>query len=153
MCTIRGSKEDGDTQIDMAHFQPSHKDDINMDAATINRITDLIQKAREQQQSLRNKLADLPKEFGTEVAQTDSLKSILGRLEREVDAFSSEPLQSQIEKLSAEWEAIAERRKPLESGHNIPGDLGMVAVYVEQAICAYVLPELFSVNDDSAKSK
>ena len=26
----------------------------------------------------------------------------------------------------------------------------MVAVYVEQAICAYVLPELFSVNDDSA---
>ena len=46
----------------MAHFQPSHKDDINMDAATINRITDLIQKAREQQQSLRNKLADLPKD-------------------------------------------------------------------------------------------
>ena len=26
----------------------------------------------------------------------------------------------------------------------------MVAVYVEQAICAYMLLELFSVNDDSA---
>ena len=55
-----------------------------------------------------------------------------------------------FEELCKQRKVIAERRKSLESGHNIPGDFGMVAVYVEQAICAYVLPEVFSVNDVSA---
>ena len=58
--------------------------------------------------------------------------------------------RSQSEELRhKQWKVIAERT-PLESGYNIPGDFGMVAVYVEQAICAYVLPEVFSVNDVSA---
>ena len=59
-------------------------------------------------------------------------------------------LQSRIEELSEEWEVIVEIRKALGSGYNIQGDLGMVAVYVEQAICAYVLPDVF-LNDDKAR--
>ena len=137
-CTIRGSKEDGDTQID-THFQPSHKDDITMDAATMNKIMDMID---EQQQSLEENLENLSKQLEAGLAQQETLKKNLLQL----DSISSMQ-RRYVEELC---KVTAERRKPLESGYNIPGDFGMVAVYVEQAICAYVLPEVFSVNDISA---
>ena len=141
-CTIRGSKEDGDAQID-THSQPSHKDDITMDAATMNKIMDMID---EQQQSLEEHLENLSKELEAGLAQQETLKKNLLQLGREMDSISSMQ-RRYVEELC---KVTAERRKSLESGHNIPEHFGMVAVYVEQAICAYVLPEVFSVNDVSA---
>ena len=146
LCTTRGSKEDGDAQID-THFQPSHipVDDFNMDA----KVAGVIQKVREQQHLLRENLEDFSKALEAGLAQQETLKKNLLKLGREMDATSS-MRRRHIEELCKHWKVIAERRKSLESGHNIPGDLAMVAVYVEQAICAYVLPEVFSVNDVSA---
>ena len=144
--TIRGSKEDGDAQID-THFQPSHiKDDITMDIATTNKIMDMLQEIDEQQQSLEENLKDLSKQLE---AEHETLKKNLLELGREMDATSLMQRSQSEELRHKQWKVIAERT-PLESGYNIPGDFAMVAVYVEQAICAYVLPEVFSVNDVSA---
>ena len=83
--TIRGSKEDGDAQID-THFQPSHKDDITMDAATMNKIMDMID---EQQQSLEENLENLSKQLEARLAQQETLKKNLLQLGREMDSISS----------------------------------------------------------------
>ena len=117
-----------------------------MDAATTNKIMDMLQEIDEQQQSLEENLEDLSKQLE---AGHETLKKNLLKLGREMDATSLMQRSQSEELRHKQWKVIAERT-PLESGYNIPGDFGMVAVYVEQAICAYMLPEVFSVNDVSA---
>ena len=106
----------------------------------------MLREIDEQQQSLEENLEKLSKGLEAGLAQQETLKKILLAIGREMDSISS----MQRRHIEESCKVTAERRKSLESGHNIPGDFGMVAVYVEQAICAYVLPEVFSVNDVSA---
>lgn len=145
----RGFTQDGDS----GEFQPPYEDNMEDFLSSLSEIADLLRKANQQDQSLTTRLAFLSQEVETEIARTEALKNEveeLDQLRRELyDTDSLEPLQSQIEELSEEWKVIVEKRQALESGHNIQGDLGMVAVYVEQAMCAYVLPEVF-LNDDNA---
>ena len=142
---VQGFPQDGDDSVE---FQPQCEDDEED-----SEIADLLEKAREQDQSLTNRLASLSQEIRTERTEMEALKKELEEIDQEMkEAFNTDSLkslQSQAEKLSEKWQVIKEKRRPLGSGHNVPGDFGMVAVYVEQAICAYVLPEVF-LNDDKA---
>ena len=141
--------QDGDDSVE---FQPQCEDDEE-DMLSDPEIADLIEKAREQEQSLTNRLASLSQEIRTERTEMEALKKELEEIDQEMkEAFNTDSLKSlqgQVEKLSEKWQVIKKKRRPLESGQNIPGDFGMVAVYVEQAICAHVLPEVF-LNDDKA---
>ena len=145
---LRRYTQDDDSRIDDVEFQPPYEDDVeDIFLSALSGIAGLLKKAREQEQSLTKQLALLSQDVGAEIAQADVLRKEvdeLCQLQREMyDTDSLKPLQNQIEELNEEWKVIVEKRKPLESGYNIQGDLGMVAVYVEQAICAYVLPEVF----------
>ena len=150
-----GFTQDGDSLRDGAEFQPArYEDDVEDMLSVYSEVADLLEKAYEQEKSLTNKLAFLSEDVRTELAQTKVLKEEvyeLDQLQREMyDTDSLKPLQCQIEDLNKEWEVIVKERKPLESGHNIQGDLGTVAVYVEQAMCAYVLPQVFLNNDKAS---
>ena len=105
------------------------------------------EKVREQQQSLANKVALLSQQVETEISQTERLKEEVSQLQWEMDDTET-AIQTQLDELHEEWRVIVEKRKALES-NNLQGDLGMLAVYVEQAMCTHVMPEVFW-NDDGA---
>ena len=107
----RGFTQDGDS----GEFQPPYEDNMEDFLSSLSEIADLLRKANEQDQSLTTRLAFLSQEVETEIARTEALKNEveeLDQLRRELyDTDSLEPLQSQIEELSEEWEAIVEKRQ------------------------------------------
>ena len=106
----------------------------------LSEISGLIREVTGQEQSLNKELETLSQEVGAEIAQIENLK-------KEIESFGQEA-DNRVDKLRGEWEVILKRRTTFESD-NLQVDLGMVAMYVEQSICAYVLPDVF-LHDNGA---
>ena len=105
---------------------------------------------REQEQRLDHELAYLSEQLRAECDRTESLKQEveilgqeIGELEKELDDDSrtTKDLHERIDKLTKEWDRLARWKSD-----NLQNDLGLIAAYIEQAICCHVLPDVF-VNE------
>ena len=105
-------------------------DDI---VSTLGELRDLVRISNEQEQWFEEKLACVSQQVRTASAEAASLKQKVERLGNEIDALRK---------------FVTERIEILESV-SLEGGLSMIAVYMEQAICSYVLPEVF-MNNSSA---
>ena len=101
--------------------------------SALGELRDLVRISNEQEQWFEEKLAYVSQQVRTASAEAESLKQEIERMEKEIDALRT---------------CATERLEILESV-SLEGGLCMIAVYVEQAICSYVLPEVF-MNNSSA---
>ena len=132
-------------------FQPDDLDEI---MSAINEINSLVRKLNEQDKWFDENLANLSQAICDEFAQAETLKQeveelghTIGELTREnvKDDSTMKTLQDQVDKLCEEWKVL---RHTFESD-TLLSRFGLIAVYVEQAICSHVLPEIF-MNDAGA---
>lgn len=113
---------------------PLEKEDSVEDiVSALGELKDLVRISNEQEQWFEEKLAYVSQQVRTVSAEATSLKQDVERMGNEIDALRA---------------FITERIEILESV-SLEGGLSMIAVYVEQAICSYVLPEVF-MNNSSA---
>ena len=133
--------------------QPEFEDDIDMDEI-MSEINNLVRKSNEQDKWFKDNLTYLSRAVQDEFAQAkileeevESLGQAIGELSREntKDNSTMKTLQDQVDELGKEWKVI---RHALGSD-NLLSRFGLIAVYVEQAICSHVLPEVF-MNDAGA---
>ena len=129
--------------------------DLNEDdfMNTLSAIHELIKKSNEQQRRIDDKLEYLSREIDASFKQTMSLKQEVDKLEfkikceREMGDISMKTLQKQVDELDKRWDGIVEKTKGLESD-GLLGDLCHIAIYIEHAICAYTVPEVFKKDGD-----
>lgn len=93
------------------------------------------------------KLAYLTREVDTSFKEMEFLKQEVDELELKLKDDSLETLQRQADEVEKQWEALMERTKGWESD-GLLGDLCLIAMYVERALCAYTFPEVFKKDDD-----
>ena len=105
-------------------------DDI---VSALGELRDLVRISNEQEQWFEEKLACVSQQVRTVSAEAASLKQEVERMGKIIDALRI---------------FVTERIEILESV-SLESGLSMIAVYVEQAICSYVLPEVF-MNNSSA---
>ena len=124
-------------------------------ASALGEIQDLVRISSEQEQWFEEKLAYISQQVHTVSAQTLSLKRDVEKMGDEMEILKSgmkieemEALENQVDELCRESTYASERLTILESV-SLQGGLSMIAVYVEQAMCSYVLPDVF-MNDQGA---
>ena len=106
----------------------------------VGSVTDLVKKSN---QRLNEKLAYLSQGVCTELAEIDFIKQGMEKLGHEIgqlkgdleDNSVMETLQNQVDELCEEWKGLRGK------GNN--SEFGLIAVYIEQAICSHVLPEVY----------
>ena len=87
-----------------------------------------------------SKLEWLSQMLDNEAARIESLTRTVKELEHEIeDDDSLKTLQTQVDELSAEWREVMDKG----NAGTLLGQYGLVAIFVEQAICSHVLPEVF----------
>jgi hypothetical protein len=101
--------------------------------SALGELKHLVRISNEQEQWFEEKLACVSQQVRTVSTEAASLKQEVERMDNEIDALRK---------------FVSERIAILESV-SLEGGLSMIAVYVEQAICSYVLPEVF-MNNSSA---
>ena len=107
----------------------------------IGSVEDLVERPNER---LNEKLAYLSQEVRTELAEINAIKHGVEKLGHKIGEFKRdleddsvmETLQNQVDELCEEW-------KGLTGGKGNTSDFGLIAVYVEQAVCSHVLPEVY----------
>ena len=101
--------------------------------SALGELRDLVRISNEQEQWFEEKLAYVSQQVRTVSAEAEYLKQEVEKMGNEIDTLRK---------------FTADRIEILESV-SLEGGLSMIAVYVEQAICSYVLPEVF-MNNSSA---
>ena len=132
----RFSEPQGADSRSVSGFQPKFEDNRKM----VGSVTDLVKKSN---QRLNEKLAYLSQGVCTELAEIDFIKQGVEKLGHEIgqlkgdleDNSVMETLQNQVDELCEEWKGLRGK------GNN--SEFGLVGVYVEQAICSHVLPEVY----------
>ena len=130
-------------------------DDFEDLLIALNEVEDMVRKLSEQGQSFDKKLDDISEKVRIECARSESLAQGVERLGHKVDELTKvvkndsnfKMMRADVDKLWREWEVVS---KSFKRDDTFLGDLGKIAVCVEQAICSYVLPEVFvNVSDAS----
>ena len=104
----------------------------------------------EQECVLSEKLAYLSREVLAEIEHTKSIKETVKELrcqsERDMKGYSMKTLQDQIDDLRQQWNVITGKGNDgkLQGQLDLINICGLIAVYVEKAICLYVLPEVYT---------
>ena len=138
----------------MKTIQRDTEDDFKDILGALNEVKDLRKKLSEQNQSFNEELKGLSQAVRIESARNESLTQLnVEKLGHKVDELtkvvkndSLKTMRDQLDNLYTEWKVIA---NVLNFDGNLLDDLGIVAVCIEQAVCSYVLPEIF-MNDSDA---
>ena len=110
-------------------------------------MTSEIKESNEPIRWLKEKLVCLSQTLENVATRTESLKQTVKELEHEIeDNELLMTLQNQVDELSSEW------REVMDKGNtdNLLDQFGLIAVYVEQAICSHVLPEVFVADANAS---
>lgn len=92
---------------------------------------------------VKEKLVCLSQTLENVAAQMESVKQTVEELKHKIeDDDLVMTLQDQVDELSSEWREVMGK----EDADNPLDRVGLIAVYIEQAICSHVLPELFMAD-------
>ena len=142
-----------DFEDDSEDMEDDDFEDLSLSA--LNEVEDMVRKISERGQSLNEKLDDISEKVRIECARSESLAQGVERLGHEVDELRKvvkndsnfKMMRDEVDKLCREWEVIS---KSFKCDDTFLDDLGKIAVCVEQAICSYVLPEVFMDVSDAS---
>ena len=119
--------------MESPHAQLEREHSVENIVCALGELKDLVRISNEQEHWSEEKLAYISQEVRTVSVLSVSLKQEVEKMRNEIEILRK---------------FTTERIEILESV-SLEGGLSMIAVYVEQAICSYVLPEVF-MNNSSA---